>query len=151
SKRQITTAPTGSTKRDGKLNGEPPNSLFQDSRGRIWVSTYHGFGYLENDRFVSINGVPGGYVHSIAEDKSGNLWIANQQAGLFPLSPQREVQQIPWARLGHKDSASALASDPLRGGLWLGFFQGGLAYFKDGQVRTSYSAADGLGEGHVNS
>ncbi len=30
------------------------------------------------------------------------------------------------------------------------FFQGGVAYFKDGQVRASYTAADGLGEGRVN-
>ena len=60
------------------------------------------------------------------------------------------VQQISWARLGHKESASALAADPLRGGLWLGFFEGGIAYFSDGQVRASYSAADGLGEGHVS-
>ncbi len=37
-----------------------------------------------------------------------------------------------------------------QGGLWLGFFQGGVAYFRDGQVRASYSAADGLGEGPVN-
>ena len=40
--------------------------------------------------------------------------------------------------------------DPVQGGLWLGFFQGGVAYFKDGQVRASYAAADGLGEGRVN-
>ena len=43
-----------------------------------------------------------------------------------------------------------MAADPSRGGLWLGFHQGGVAYFKDGQVRASYSAADGLGEGRVN-
>jgi hypothetical protein len=39
----------------------------------------------------------------------------------------------------------------LQGGLWLGFFaRGGVAYFKDGQVRASYTSADGLGEGRVN-
>jgi len=37
-----------------------------------------GFGYLENDRFVPLRGVPGGIVHSIAEDTTRNLWIANQ-------------------------------------------------------------------------
>src|SRR5260370_368627 len=35
-------------KREGKLNGLAPNSLFQDIRGRIWVSTTSGFGYVEN-------------------------------------------------------------------------------------------------------
>src|SRR5258707_461544 len=40
-------------------------------------------------------------------------------------------------------------ADPKHGGLWLGFFQGGVAYFKDGRVRASYGTADGLGEGYV--
>ncbi len=67
-------------------------SLFQDDRGRIWVSTLRGVGYLENDRFISVSGVPGGIVHSIAEDTAGNLWIANQDLGLFHLLRDSEVQ-----------------------------------------------------------
>src|SRR5262249_54564126 len=35
-------------------------------------------------------------------------------------------------------------------GLWLGFYEGGLIYFRDGQVRAAYSAGDGLAEGRVN-
>jgi len=138
-------------KRDGKLNGLYPHSLFQDDRGRIGVSTFRGLGYLENGAFVPVRGVPGGIVRSFAEDKAGNLWIANQDLGLFRLpvegAASNEVQQIPWARLGHKDFATALAADPSRGSLWLGFFNGGVAYFRDGQVRGSYTSAEGLGEG----
>src|SRR4029077_14978963 len=33
---------------------------------------------------------------------------------------------------------------------WLGFQQGDLAYFKDGRVRATYTASDGLGGGRVN-
>jgi ligand-binding sensor domain-containing protein/signal transduction histidine kinase len=148
---RIAIPPTGSAKRDGKLNGEIPNSLFQDSRGRIWVSTQRGFGYLEKDTFSSISGIPGEHVHGIAEDSAGNLWVAEQKSGLFRLSPRSEVQQIPWAGLGHKDFAYALIADTVRGGLWIGFFQGGIAYFSDGGIRASYGAADGLGEGAVTS
>ena len=137
-------------RRDGKLNGDAARSLFQDARGRIWVSAPREFGYLENDRFIPVKGVPGGAVHGIAEDTAGNLWIANQDAGLFQLFRGNVVQQIAWPRLGHQGSALALAADPVRGGLWLGFFQGGIAYFSDGQVRASYSAAEGLGEGRVS-
>jgi ligand-binding sensor domain-containing protein len=43
----------------------------------------------------------------------------------------------------------SLLADPARGGLWLGFFDGGVAYFKDGQVRASYTDANGLGGGPV--
>ena len=137
--------------REGKLDGLAPNSLFQDSRGRIWVSTVREFGYLENDRFVSVSSLPGSSaVRSIAEDTAGNLWIANFPLGLFQLRGESVVQQIPWAKLGRKDFGDALAADPLQGGIWLGFFQGSVEYFKDGQIRTSYAATDGLGEGRVN-
>jgi ligand-binding sensor domain-containing protein len=43
-----------------------------------------------------------------------------------------------------------MVPDRLHGGLWLGFFQGGIAYFEDDQIRASYAAADGLGKGKVN-
>jgi ligand-binding sensor domain-containing protein/signal transduction histidine kinase len=124
-------------------------SLFQDSRGRVWVSSQSGIGYLENDRFISV-AAPGGIVRAMTEDTAGNLWIANQDLGLIRLSPLNQVQRIPWAILGRKDSADALAADPLQGGMWLGFVDGGIAYFQDGQVRTSYSDADGLAKGRVN-
>ena len=129
---------------------EGVGSLFQDARGRIWVSTLRGVGYLENDRFISINGVPGGRVHSIAGDRQGTLWFAHQYRGLFRFRPGSVVQEISWTRLGHKDFADALAADPLDGGLWLGFFRGGVLHFKDGQVLASYTAADGLGDGRIN-
>jgi signal transduction histidine kinase/ligand-binding sensor domain-containing protein len=136
-------------KRDGKLNGLPPNCLFQDNRGRIWISTNREFGYLENNRFVPTKGVPGGLVHGIAEDTTGNLWVANQEFGLLRVVRGTMVQQIPWATLGRKDLATALAADPLHGGVWLGFYRGGVAYFADGQVRASYAVPDGLGKGLV--
>jgi ligand-binding sensor domain-containing protein/signal transduction histidine kinase len=126
------------------------HSLFQDSRGRIWAVTLREFGYLENDRFIPVSGIPGGVTRSIVEDTEGNLWIANQDSGLFHLRGSEVVQQIPWAKLGHEDCAAALAFDHLQGGLWLGFFQGGVAYFRDGKVLKSYGVADGLGEGRVN-
>jgi len=135
---------TASGRRDGKFDGLNPHALFQDDRGRIWVSTFGGIGYLESGHFVSVSGVPGGVVRSIVEDTAGDLWIASQDAGLLRVSPANEVQQFPWAKLGHKDFALTLAADAVHGGLWLGFYQGGIAYLADGQVRASYAAADGL-------
>jgi ligand-binding sensor domain-containing protein/signal transduction histidine kinase len=148
---QVTAPRTGSDKRDGKLNGLDPHSLYRDHDGRLWVSTYGGIGYLESERYVAMVGVPGGNVQAIAQDPRGNLWLANLTAGLFRVSPQREVEGIPWATLGREDSASALAADPSpNGGLWLGFRDGGIAYFADGQVRVRYGTAEGLGAGRVN-
>ena len=135
---------------DSGLSDDVLGSLFQDTRGRIWVSTLRGIAYFENGRFIPVNTVPRQIVLSIAELGVGNLWIDDQDQGLIHLLGERIVERIPWAKLGHKDFASALVSDRVQGGLWLGFFQGGVAYFEDAQVRASYAAADGLGRGRVN-
>jgi signal transduction histidine kinase/ligand-binding sensor domain-containing protein len=136
-------------KQSSGLPDDIVDSLFQDNHGRIWVSTHHGVAYLENGRFIPVAAVPGGIVHSITGDSEGNLWIGDQNQGLFHLIGGSVVDRIPWARMGRKDFASSLLSDPSQGGLWLGFYRGGVAYFKDGQVRASYASADGLGEGRV--
>ena len=126
------------------------DSLLQDSSGRIWMSTPFQFGYLEGGLFVPLIDVPGGYVHSIAEVPSGHLWIANQNGGLFHLFDGKVVEKFPWAKLGHVDHASVAVADPSQKGLWLGFWQGGLVYFANGQVEKTYSGTEGLGEGRVN-
>jgi signal transduction histidine kinase/ligand-binding sensor domain-containing protein len=133
-----------------KLNGYFLSGLFQDSRGRIWAAVALGeVGYLENNRFIPVREIPAGVVRAIAEDAGGNLWIANQSSGLIKLSPQGKVEVSPWDRFGHKDFAIALAIDPSRGGLWLGFYNGGVVYFSDGEIRARYTTADGLGAGFV--
>lgn len=124
-----------------------PNSLFQDDKGRIWVSTPFDFGYLDNDRFVSVGQVQGP-ISAIAQDTAKNLWFANEHAGLFQVSGDRVVQQTPWSTLGRGSFVSIMAADP-KGGLWLGFFLGGLAYYSEGQIRQSYSTAEGLPAGRV--
>ena len=126
-------------------------SLFLDTSGQVWVSTNRGIGYLAHDRFTSVSGVPGGNVLAIGEDNAGDLWIVNEEYGLFHLlRGGTEVQQIPWTRFGRNAHATTLAADPSRGGLWLGFHLGGIAYVANGQVRSSYASAEGLGEGRVN-
>ncbi|HXB75414.1 MAG TPA: two-component regulator propeller domain-containing protein [Candidatus Acidoferrales bacterium] len=136
--------------RSSGLPDDAVESLLQDGHGRIWVSTRRGIAYFENGRFIPLSAVPGGFVHSIAEDSAGNLWINDQAQGLFHLIGGSVVERIPWPRLGRKDAATTLLPDPVQGGLWLGFFQGGLSYFKNGQVRALYGGAEGLGEGGVS-
>jgi signal transduction histidine kinase/ligand-binding sensor domain-containing protein len=126
------------------------DNLFEDEGGRIWVSTLRGAARFENGRFLAISGVPGRYVRFIAGDRAGNVWVSHDQ-GLFHLIDGRLAEQFPWSSLGRNDHALALVCDPSQGGLWLGYSQGGVAYFKDGRVRKSYTAADGLGTGRAGS
>lgn len=142
---QINTVDVGG----GKPNRFAPNSLFQDSSGRIWISTPLQVGYLDNNHFVSLINVPGA-VTTMAQDTAGNLWIANEHVGLFQVFRDKLVQQILWSRLGHTDHASVMAADTLHGGLWIGFFLGGIGYLKDGRIQASYAAPEGLAEGRVS-
>ncbi|HEV2272272.1 MAG TPA: two-component regulator propeller domain-containing protein [Steroidobacteraceae bacterium] len=131
------------------LPDDSVQSLFQDHSGRIWAFTDGGLGYLEHGRFIATPGVAGGEVNSITGDDSGNLWLSGQQS-LLHLRAGRLLERIPWSAFGLQQNVSVLLSDPQRGGLWLGFWQGGgVAYFKDGRVRASYTAADGLSRGQV--
>jgi signal transduction histidine kinase/ligand-binding sensor domain-containing protein len=125
-------------------------SLFQDNQGRIWLFSHSSVAYFETDRFTRVSFLPGGFVHSVAGDKEGNLWIGYQDQGLYHLREGKLVERIPWARLGDTGFAFSLSTDPIRGGVWIGFYLGGVAYFRDGQVRASYQLADGLGRGIVS-
>jgi ligand-binding sensor domain-containing protein len=129
------------------LPGDAIQSLFQDDRGRIWVSTDHGLAYFADGKFVAVNGVPSQEVYSITGDKAGNLWLSGNK-GLSHMRHGRLVENFPWSVMGRHQQAKVVVPD--RGGVWLAFWiDGGVLYFKDGQVRASYTAADGLGKGHV--
>jgi signal transduction histidine kinase/ligand-binding sensor domain-containing protein len=127
-----------------------PGRLALDDQGRLWTSTREGVLYVEGDRFVPVPGLPAGLAVTLAPDGHGSTWVSIADLGLFFWKGGDAVQQFPWTQFGRKNyGASALLPDASRGGLWLGFFDGGMSYLKDGQVLASYTAADGLGAGRV--
>jgi signal transduction histidine kinase/ligand-binding sensor domain-containing protein len=132
-------------------NGLPDNlvqSLFQDGRGRLWVSTLQGVAYFENNKFIPVPSTLHGNTYSIAEDMSGNLWI-NQQSTLLRLLGGQVVEQIPWSKLGSQGVPTALATDGGEGGLWLGFLGGGLSNYGVGRIHTVLPSTEGSTEGWV--
>jgi signal transduction histidine kinase/ligand-binding sensor domain-containing protein len=149
----ISAGGTLSRRKDGQTTiyrslGREVESLFRDSRGRIWAATSDGIAFLENGRFVT-SSVHGGVVNAIAEDTRGTVWIANRDQGLVRWSSDHDVDQTSWSTLGHNDPANRIVADRVRGGIWLGFFNGGVVYYADGKVRETFSVADGLGGGRV--
>ena len=137
-----------------KRNGLPdnkPQAQYEDYRGRIWVFTSRGLALFENGKFTQIKGVPGGDVRSIAGDRAENLWLAEDRS-LLHLRSMKLVEQISWSQFGQKLPANELIIDQEHGGLWLGFGASDrVAYFKEGKIHSSYTAADGLGKGTVTS
>jgi signal transduction histidine kinase/ligand-binding sensor domain-containing protein len=150
-------APVGLTRwKDGqtttfrRTNGLPDDStqsLFEDARGRIWAFTKGGLAYFDGTRFVAVPGVPSEEVFSITGDQAGNLWLSGNR-GLTHLRSARVIEHFPWSALRRAQQAKVVLSDD--GGVWLSFWNdGGVEYFKDGQLRASYGVANGLGKGHV--
>ncbi|HET9448074.1 MAG TPA: two-component regulator propeller domain-containing protein [Steroidobacteraceae bacterium] len=126
-------------------------SLFEDNRGRIWIGSEAGVGYLERERYTAIESIAGQLVDTIVEDRHGTLWMSLRTGGLRGVFADGRIESIPWSQLGHQDAAMRIAVDPLRGGLWLGFALGGVAHLVDGRIEMSVTPADGLGKGRVES
>lgn len=134
------------TRRDG-LPDARIQSLYQDAGGRLWVATGGGLAYFENERFVAVPGLPGHEVYSMTGDAAGNLWLSVAE-GLVRVHQGRFAETVPWATFGRRQQAKVIVAD--RGGVWLSFWlDGGVMFFKDGQVQERYAAAQGLGAGHV--
>ena len=133
--------------RDG-LPDDMVQSLFEDKRGRLVAFTARGLATFKNDRFVAVNAaVPSTEVYSISGDEAGDLWLSGNK-GFSHVRDGHLVENFSWAALGRHQQAKIVIADG--GGVWLGFWQdGGVLYFKDGQVRASYTVADGLGKGPV--
>jgi signal transduction histidine kinase/ligand-binding sensor domain-containing protein len=134
-------------RRASGLPDDVVQSLFYDYRERIWASTGHGLAYLSGERFVAVDGLPDEEVYSIAGDNRDNLWLSGNK-GLSHLLAGRLVEHFPWSALGRQEHAVAILSD--QAGIWLSFWGGGVSYWNGGQIRASYTAADGLGSGAVN-
>ncbi len=127
-------------------------SLGLDDKGRLWVSTADSVFYFASGRFVRLPDIPGRNTDAISADGHGNVWLLNGYEGLFRVRADGNVERFPSLRpiAPPKNYWGVLLPDRSGNGLWIRSFVGGLFYFKDGQVRASYTAADGLGAGRVN-
>jgi signal transduction histidine kinase len=125
-------------------------TLFEDSAGRILAATLGGIAFFDQHRFTPIRSLATRVVYGIAEERPGELWISDQENGLIHLVGGQVVTRAPWSALGHDDHATALVFDRTRAGLWLGFYNGGVAFVQDATTRESYGVADGLASGRVS-
>ena len=122
-------------------------SLFEDERGRIWVSSFSGLAAFEKGKFTAVPSVPAGTKNAIAGDNHGGLWLslfgtANNYS-LVHLVDGKIIEQVPWQKLGG-GPGTGLVPDP-DGGIWTGLLSGGIAYFRAGQIRNLPLSDDGAG------
>ena len=120
-------------------------SLFEDERGRIWVSSFRGLAAFEKGKFTPVPSVPAGAKNAIAGDNHGGLWLSlfgtAKDYSLTHLAGGKIVEQVPWLKLGG-GPGTGLVPDP-DGGIWTGLLSGGMAYFRAGQIRNLPLSDDG--------
>lgn len=108
-------------------------SIYQDTRGRLWVGTEGGLSlfHSETETFEHFKHNPGNpatipnnSVTSIYEDKKGKLWIATYGGGLCLFNPEKKSFQV--FKHDPKDTSSLLNNnvgsfyEDTSGRLWLG-------------------------------
>jgi ligand-binding sensor domain-containing protein len=122
-------------------------SLFEDERGRIWVSSFSGLAAFENGKFTAVPSVPAGTKNAITGDTHGGLWLSlfgtAINYSLTHLVDGKITEQVPWRNLGG-GPGTGLLPDP-DGGVWTGLLSGGIAYFRAGQIRNLPLSDDGAG------
>ena len=133
------------TRTDPGLPDDAIQTLFEDERGRIWVSGVSGLAAFENEKFTAVPAVPGGFTHAITTDNRGGLWLSlwltSNDYGLAHLVDGKIVEQATWQKLGG-GPGTGLVPDP-DGGVWTGLLSGGVAHFRSGQIRNLSLAGDG--------
>ena len=123
----------------GKRSGLPSDNItgiFEEQTGRLWVSTAAGLAYSDGDRFRSLylpfEAKTKTWFSAAAEGRDHSVWLSVPEHGLVRLRDAHLAEVVPWSQFENKQ-AWALEPDLQDGGLWLGFAQGGIAYYKPGQ------------------
>jgi signal transduction histidine kinase/ligand-binding sensor domain-containing protein/DNA-binding response OmpR family regulator len=127
-------------------------SLFQDSRGNIWVGST-GLGILDKSSMefsfpqtasrVS-NELTDYDVRDIFEDKKGNIWIATEGAGLIMFDPYTGHSQKFTARDGLPGDAIHQIIQDDSGIFWLSTNKGISRFDYNGRTFSNYNVHDGL-------
>ena len=80
------------------------SSLYEDDRGRVWVSGYRGLAAFEKGKFTAVPSLPAGSYFAIAGDNHGGLWLSlwftSHDDGLAHLVNGKIIEQVPGQKLG---------------------------------------------------
>ena len=130
------------------LSAASISGILEEQNGRLWVSSAAGLGYVDHGRFRKI--AKGDAIHTItsaAEDAEHNVWFS-YPGGLIRARDGEISEALNWSQFNN-GRVFAIEPDPQRGGLWLGFEQGGVAYWKPGQPAHWYGEGGGSGNAPV--
>lgn len=79
------------------LGSSNTTSVFEDSKGRIWVTTAYGFSLYDEktdsfNRITTEDGLPSNIIYRIVEDENNQFWVSTAN-GLVKFNPQTHVMK----------------------------------------------------------
>lgn len=133
------------------LPNDSTRSVFQDSRGNLWIGTVGGLAQYRDGRVTAYTAAAGarlGPVRALAEDTTGKLWVGASQHLLW-LKNGRLVKAPGWPAAAE---IKVLYRDAL-GRMWVGTDGAGLFLFEAGKFRVFGTTAgrkdDGLASNQI--
>ncbi len=109
-------------------------SLLKDKSGRLWIGTYLGGLFVEEngvERSVELPPALGLVVNSLMEDSRGRIWVGAQ--GGVGFIETNVFHELPPETARFIDNASCMADDPQARAVWIGTSDHGLFKLVDGK------------------
>ena len=120
-------------------------SLYEDSRGRLWIGVVGDLYLLENGTLKTFPGFSKITVWAINNDREGNVWVGSEK-GLFKFRDDKLIGKYTSANGLPSDDVKMIYEDP-SGVLWFGTY-GGLVRLVGDQM-TVMTTADGLASNSI--
>lgn len=122
-------------------------SLWEDSKGKIWIGLNGGIFIAQNGEAEMLKDSDSHHVFAIQEDKSGNIWAATNKGILlyndYQLTAQYSIKD------GLPNEFMTVIRQDSQGRIWFGGL-GGLSEFRDGKF-INYTNKEGLAGNYVRS
>ncbi len=133
------------------FNGLPDDrirSLYQDSRGFLWIGTMNGISRYDGYSFTNFfknntaNSVSGNWAYAITEDRDGSIWIGTKE-GLSKYDVRKDVFTNFLHKKGDPSSIAGNSISSLlfdhTGKLWIGTSSGLSVYNPTNQKFTNFN------------
>ena len=139
-------------------SGDWSADLYKDSKGIIWISSYHVYRYWHRQRTFSP--IPENIQRSsqiiqpeaIREDGSGNVWFAGHGLSRYNTSLQRfdlRLDSFPFIKMPDKQ-VTAVVIDKSRNTIWFNSPNNGLISYNIGNGRfLHFTTSDGLPDNNI--
>ena len=131
-------------KEENNLAYNSINTIFEDSRGYVWIGTHKGLSRYDGVRFKNYDksalGLASDFVSAICEDQSGNIWIGTDKgASMYRYDMDTFISSDTLSPDGDRISEKVyIIKTDCRGMVWLGTREDGLYRFDPASERIEH-------------